>query len=295
LASDTEFYRTLWIPNISRWGYFTNGQPRLSAGEMDLIVQKKINSSSEKSIINANLQILFKTTMGDEILDLIGIKYIVVPCYDVKNDPEFLINYKSRESYLKIIKASPFLERVDLGISCPEVFLNSNSINRISLINYAAVKEKTTDRKIYHSEYLKYERVGPYHYKVKISNLKKLIHLRFSDSFNSEWKIAPGKFSWIDVLLGRQTVLPSELHISDEMGFNDFKLDPVDLSSKGLGRANVNGGVDFDFTLFFAPQANVWLGSIISVIIFICCFFYVLVSSLYFVSRMFMIKSPRHP
>jgi len=283
LANDNSFYRTLWIPHISRWGLWTSWQPRLSAGEMDGIIQRQKIPPIENIMTSASSQPFFRSPVADQILDLTGIKYVVVPCYDSKNDPEFAINYKSRASYVRTLSSSPFLQRVDLGVSCPDVFVNSNSTDRLSLVQSEGVEETKSNLAPYRSAKLTYERVGAYLYKVKITDLKEPMHLRFSDDYNSEWKITPSEFSWFDVLRGRQTVLPAELHMSNQMGFNDFKLDPIELARKGLGRTNGNGGIDIDFVLFFAPQANVWLGSIISVIIALSGFLYVFVSSVYFV------------
>jgi hypothetical protein len=293
LDNDSSFYRTLWIPNISRWGLWTSAQPRLSADEMDGIIQRQKTLPIENIMTSASSQAFFISPVADKILDLTGIKYVVVPCYDSKNEPAFALDYKSRAHYIKILSFSPFLQRVDLGISCPDVFVNSNSTDRLSLVQSEGVEEKKSNLAPYRSAQLTYERVGAYLYKVEITNLKEAMHLRFSDNYNSEWKIAPGEFSWFDVLRGRQTVLPAELHMRNEMGFNDFKLDPIELARKGLGRTNVNGGIDIEFALFFAPQANVWLGSIISVIIVLSGFLYLFVSSVYFVSRRFMKRHPR--
>jgi hypothetical protein len=285
LSDDKSFYRTLWVPNVSRWGLWTTWQPRLSADEMDDFLQTQKLLPKENIVMGESFQSFFRSPLADRILDFTGVKYVVVPCYDPHNEPEFGINYKTRAYYLNQISASHYLQRVDLGVSCPDVFINKNNTERINLVQPELAKDYQSNFLPYQSSKLVYQRLEAYLYKVRIENLTQPAYLRLLDTYNPGWKISTNEFSWLNVLLGTQNVLPDAVHTTNELGFNDFKLNPIELKNANLGRVNSEGGVDLDMTLFFAPQAHVWLGSFISINVVLVSFIYIFLSSVYFVSR----------
>jgi len=114
---NNDYYRTMWVPAYSRWSYYSQEHPRVSATFM--LSDKVDNPHSaadvptQKDIIN-----LVKSNNFEHYLATTSVKYVVVPLresdnqsFDNQND--FYAFYgDSRQPYIDALDNIPYLQKV---------------------------------------------------------------------------------------------------------------------------------------------------------------------------------------
>lgn len=155
ISKQPEFFRTLWIPKLQRFGYFSNDHPAVSWEE--LFEQ-------------------FALEDKQKILQELGVKYIIVPFdseveiflkdrrYDEKQYLA-LVNKLETTSFLKEIKSFNKIKVFQLNDNMDHFWIKSSGNN--SSLTY--IKNSPTD------------------YAVSIKNAKKGDILVFSEGFNPNW------------------------------------------------------------------------------------------------------------
>lgn len=110
--------------------------------------------------------------------------------------------------------------------------------------------------------------VSPSEYRVEISaevlsTLPESAYLDFSEAYHPDWKVRVGNFSWWDALRRPGYFLPDAIHTENDAGLNAFRLDRSALipDSDGVVR----------LTVFFRPQAHLYLGLWISGGVLVLC------------------------
>lgn len=156
ISNQTEYFRTLWVPRMSRWSTYSMQHPIINYSK----TYNKSWSNYNYLDIFSNYSkakkemLLFSSPqdMGDQILDNLTIKYIIVPpsedhIYDVYNvDRQFFVNY---------LEDIPYLEKIDIGINTLDIYENKNfkpHIHTTSNIDYydsKSVSYPTTNETIF--------------------------------------------------------------------------------------------------------------------------------------------------
>lgn len=234
-----EFFRTLYVPTSSRWGYWDSTHPNMSMIDFVRSDWKDINdyklTGLEFSDVDEVTNVL-KKDFANKLLDSSSIKYIIVPKEDLENEDIFI--YSANLPRLKIIKfldKLSYLKKMDIGTRELVVYENDLIKPRLYLDNNASVVVF---------------RRSPGQYDLTFTNTNLPNKLFFSESFNPGWKIRVGDFSWWKSLVNRNYFLPDENHIQTEFELNEFLISGVPADAK--------------ITVYFAPQAWVNLGAIIS-------------------------------
>lgn len=163
IGSQKESFRTLWIPQWQRYGYFSDLHPAIGRYE----ILKTYNPSSQIKELTKDNTI--------ELLRLYGVKYIIVP-YD--SEQEIFLKNRSYDS-----------EQYEKTITSLE---NISSLTRISTFKNIGVFEVNNyNDRIWSSKKIvnNYKYISPSKYEITLINVKKGDMLYFSESYSKYWRI----------------------------------------------------------------------------------------------------------
>jgi hypothetical protein len=169
ISEQPEFFRTLWIPSVQRFGFFSNNHPAISGEEL-------LRSSDPNKII----QFISK---NEVVLQDLGIKYIIVP-FDSEGEI-FLKNRKYdnkqyRDAVIKLEKIS-FLKET-------RVFDKITVFELIGSKDHFWINSQD-------SSSLTYFKIDPTEYRVNVENAKKGDSLVFSEGFSPNWNAELADYS----------------------------------------------------------------------------------------------------
>lgn len=170
LEDDTTFSRTLWVPVIHTYSYYSFAHPQISAAEF-------YQTTSLQEIIK-------NVRRNDEQnrLQMLGVQYVIVP-YD--SEKKIFLTQRSYDSALfsqtiQEIAKIPWLKRVS-GFDQIAVFRLANYKNHFWILK----KDGTTSN-------VSFTQHNPTDYTVRISHVSKGDVLIFSDSFDRYWYATDG-------------------------------------------------------------------------------------------------------
>lgn len=250
ILSQPEFFRTLYLPSISRWGIWTAAKPTVSGLSL---VQGPWNSLNGYTATGldysyiAEISHFFTKDFSDHVLDMASVKYVVVPVQDRENNDDFYAIYGPRDVYLKLASGLPYLNRLDIGTARLAVFENLKFRPRFYLTDQPDSAHIASTSAIPVS----YIRRSATQYQVTLSGITRPVYLNFSDLYHPGWKITPGSVSWLAKVSGRQAFLSDSGHLKNDAGLNSFLINP--------GQSNLT------YTVYFQPQAYLNLGLIFSI------------------------------
>lgn len=164
IANQQLFFRTLWVPEWQRFGFFSNNHPAIGRHEIFG------TGTSYKTIENINRNKI--------LLQDISVKYVIVP-YDSQEEI-FLKDRKYDERlYLETIKSVrkiTWLKELK-GFGKIAVFEVSNPKDHFYIIGNNLLKDRQVE----------YEYLNPTEYKVTVEDTVKGDILVFSESFDTGW------------------------------------------------------------------------------------------------------------
>lgn len=140
ILKQREYFRTIWVPRDSRWGIFTNQNPKISNVTVigsDLASLLQNYNENEKLIQNRIIN-LFKLPFADRLIDVSSIKYVIVPLQDNANDDDFYKDYGGdkdpniRQWYIDQLDKVSWLKKIDIGTKDLVVYENANYKEPIS-------------------------------------------------------------------------------------------------------------------------------------------------------------------
>jgi hypothetical protein len=255
LYQQPEFFRTAWLPASGMWGYFDLTHPKINLHTVYFDTLHTILSSqpdfhpaqnNSKFIANVNHQTLnlFIQKNSNHMLDLLNIKYVIIPLEDRQNDDNVFVNYglPDREYLLEFLDGIKYLTRVKTNAKQIVIYENLDYRPLIYLTSepeniFKDISPKTVD----------FKRINPMLYEISLNNLDLPIFLNFSDAYNPGWKL---------YLNGK--VLDSSFHKDIGGLSNSFFLDPQYIKDN-FGNTN-----NLKLTLYFENQKYVYIGSIIT-------------------------------
>jgi hypothetical protein len=239
----------LWIPTISNWSVFTNNHPKVSAvGDLDYYYNFSQDSLKKQLIA------IFELNSTNYLLDNSSIKYIVVPIKDLGDDNPFYYYGNNRQFYIDRLDKTAYLKKINIGTDELTVYENKNFRPRI----YSTIEKETILKNVPFSK-LNYQFVNPAEYKVILPNISEPVYLNFSDTYHPDWKLRVGEFNWFQSLIQKDYYYPDKYHLESDIGLNHWKIDPKWFKDKGYQVGEI-----VPITLYFAPQAWMNLGLIIS-------------------------------
>jgi len=169
LSHDNRFYRTIWVPQIQRFAFFTNNHPAISANDLF-----KVNSPKE-DVNFLNKKEALKT------LEESSVKYVIIP-YDSMGEI-FLTDRKYDDKvYAKTINDLSYvswLKKIE-GFGRITVYEVSNSKDHFW--------SPESNMKI------SYKYINPTRYIVNLKNAQKDDRLVFAENYDPGWILSSSKF-----------------------------------------------------------------------------------------------------
>lgn len=159
LAARPEFYRTLWIPSVQRFGLYSENHPVIS--QTDILPKLKTVSDLEKYQL---------------VIQEMAIKYVVVP--DDSSEEIFLTDRKYDEKkYIQTISEVKKISWLKQTVSFGKIIVFENTGARNQFFS------NSTDAVV------SYTKKNPTEYTVKIQNGHKGDMIVFSSSYDTNWTL----------------------------------------------------------------------------------------------------------
>lgn len=262
LSKQKEYFRTLWIPQTSRWSYRINSMPTLS--------DQVVNLNNWLSFETKDNHIYTKQ-FANQLYDIASIKYFFIPLEDKANDDNFFeyISMIKRSGIINQINRLNYLKRINIGTKEIVVYENKNYRPHV----YLTSSMETVYKNI---PYIKtsFKYISPTQYKINLKNTNKPVFINFSESYHPLWRIRVGEFNWFKVLTEKSYFISDKSHFKNDAQLNSFSIDPVSICKSYECKKNTEGTYDIDLTLYFSPQSYVYLGLIIGGITLLGCLSY---------------------
>ena len=279
ILDEDMYFRTLWVPEQSRWSFYSNQNPKI--GLINTIQSDWKNfvyTSWQKKLMSGQESILefFSLDFSNNLLDISSVKYIIIPIQDIANDDDFFVHYGGKEDpnirdwYIDQINILPWLKRIDIGTKNLIIYENKNFRTHI----YTTEKEETIYENIPFEE-VTHAFKNPTEYTIRLENISQPIWLNFSEKYHPDWKVRVGEFHWWEVLWKGDTYfLSDEFHKKNNAKLNSFLIDPKVICKQYTCTSKNDGSFDMNITLYFRPQSFVYFGLIISLTTFVVCIGY---------------------
>lgn len=162
LSSQQSFSRTLWVPTIQRFGYYSNSHPAIPA--------QNLFKTVDYSQILKNLRM----SEAQKLLQEAGVKFVIVP-YDSQGEIFIKDREYSDKIYIDTVKnvsSVKWLKKVE-GFGKIEVFEVSNPKD------YFWTTSETLN--------LNYKYISPVEYRLEVTNARKGDVIVFSESYDARW------------------------------------------------------------------------------------------------------------
>lgn len=266
IDSQSDYFRTLWVPVTSRWAISTNSHPAISTVDTInsswakvLTFTIKENAPEGKVLIN-----FFNSKQTSNLLALSSIKYVFVPLEDKQNDDDFFTDYRvSRKYYIDELNKIPYLRKINIGTKQIVVYQNSHFRPQIYVTN-----EKETVKRDIPYEDISYKTISSTEYTFTL-RVKKPVYMNFSESYHPDWNIRVGDFNWLSAITKKNYSLSANDHFENDAVLNSFYIDPSSVCKEFSCKRNSDGSFDISGTLYFRPEGYIYIGVLISGITFI--------------------------
>lgn len=263
LSSSDEYFRVLYVPNYSRWVYFSNTHPRL--GLVNLLNKEWKDKLTIKDISNFSdgelMMSIINSSRSNDLLDRSSIKYVIVPILDKESDDDFFKYYgESRDYYIRELDRIDYLKRIDIGTNVIAAYENED------YLPYIWISKDFNDGSQRLLQEVSLISNTPTRKEIEIKNINENFIINFSENYHPGWKIRVGEFSWIKSLLEKDHFLLDENHLKNGANLNSFRINISEICSKYKCIQNPDGTYNIKFSLFFMPQAYFYLGLIVGVV-----------------------------
>lgn len=212
---------------------------------------------------------LFLTSdAGRRLLSTASVGHLVVNIKDVETNSNIRRDFgENREFFEKSFDKTNFLEKKDLGLKNILLYENKQVRPLIYLTN-----EMESLKRDIPFERVQFISLNPTEHRISIKNLNRPVYLNFAGLYHPDWMLRVGNFQWKDVIGNETYFIESKFHEKNEVLQNTFLLDPAYLKKIGNNKDitfNNDGSINMTLTLFFRPQAYLYLGLIISTTAFV--------------------------
>lgn len=126
IASQPGYFRTLYLPQDSRWAAWTHLHPKLSTRSLvnqEWYLLNNYTSTGLDYSEFAKVTGILTKPFSDSLLDAAAVKYIVVPPADDANEDNFYQEY-TRSQFIELLDTLPFLTKIPSFI--PDMTLYEN-------------------------------------------------------------------------------------------------------------------------------------------------------------------------
>lgn len=261
-------YRTLYVPETSRWGYWDNSIRKLSIKNYVLTEWTEYSSYDKEGLdynyVDHAMGILEKN-ISNNLIDLHGVKYVIIPPEDKENEEIFIFNWGARNAYISRINRLPYLKPIDIGTK--ELLIYENS-NYKPIIYWTKEPEKVDVVQEFGN--IDSHRTYTTRFDLVIKNIPKgtsKLDINFSENYDSQWKLRVGDFSWLKSITKKNYALATISHISP-IKTNYFEINPSEIITnhpEAVSAQNTDGTYNLNLILYYAPQAYVNIATTVSI------------------------------
>lgn len=275
IIADKQYYRTLWVPVYSRWGIVTNLHPELNLVDLSnstwlhytlqhIPPGKYVEGELLANFINdKNFQGLVQSS---------SVRYLFVPLEDKVNEDDFFVFYgKPRIYYIKILDSMSWLKKVNIGTK--EIVVYENTLYRPHI--YITTETETVEKNLPYKN-IYFSSINSAKYTITFPHVKDPFYMNFSETYDPNWKLHIGNFSWISSLISKNYFLRPGLHVKNDIGLNSFYVNPNEIC-KGMITGcikNTDGTYTIAATLYYAPEAYMNVGLMVSGLTFVAIVVY---------------------
>lgn len=260
LFNENEFYRTFWVNINANWVVFNAMQPILPASEIIRTDFMKIIPFDDSPKISEGKKLVtfLRDKTNSMLLGKSSVKYIVVSTI-VNNGEEGLVLGEKKRYFINALGKNSFYKRI--GDDASRIVLYENLTFRPHI--YATEHKENLKKDIPYRK-IDFKKISQSEYQIHLSNVRKPIFIQFTDSYHSDWKMKVGEFSWSDVLLINNHSAPDAIHEKSALNYNEFYIDPEKVCLQFECKKNSDKNYDINITIYFKPQAYLYLGTTIS-------------------------------
>ncbi len=244
-------YRVGYLPAETRWGYWDEHIRKLSLINLPMFQWPEMSTYSKEGPDYSYLELtmnLLEQPYSNALMDIGGIKYVIIPPEDMANGDIFTFAFGNRDEYLRRARNLSYLRELKIGTSNLIIFENED----LKPFIYVTQKPDSPANPTQPIN-ISYLQIKPYQYELEIpkdlQSSSKYINL--TDQYNQGWKLYYGRVNWIDVILHKNLV-SGVLHNETQIHGNEFVLREPHSQNQ--------------FTLYFEPQAYIYIGVAISLI-----------------------------
>lgn len=235
-----QFFRVLYVPQLSKWVHRDTEHRMLGLFTLSQADWKRLNNynkpAKEYSIFADQTEI-FKKPFANQLLDASSIKYIVVLSEFKEDEENIYPQGTSMKDYEDFLSKLSYLKKIDIGTKKFVVFENSNPLPHYSFSPKVKYEVNCADAMTC---------------TFKFNSSAKSVVFHYAEAYHPGWKIRMGNFSWFTSLFIKNYFMPDSYHTRSKFETNNFYL------------PQVKSG--YEMTLYFAPQAKVNIGTIISIL-----------------------------
>ncbi len=269
IGQQENYFRVLSVPVPSKWMTYTNRHPKVSLvdlvrGPWDTFSLPKMGGHPDKD--ERKWLSPLEQNFSDTLLDISAIGYVVVPRDDPQNADDFFKDFGKRDVFIRLLDSFSYLERIDIGTKDLVVYRNSGSRPHI----YITFEEENLYEHI-SFEAVSFSFLSPSEYRVVIpreyflTKDEDMFYIHFAEKYHPGWKVHKGDFSWWRALFDTSYFLDDAFHYENVAGLNSFKLPKNLMEEESFS----------EITIFFRPQAYLYLGLLLSGFIFALCLGYI--------------------
>ncbi|HEV2402785.1 MAG TPA: hypothetical protein VGS08_01150 [Candidatus Saccharimonadales bacterium] len=123
LLQNNSYFRTLWVPQPSRWSEYNLLHPQLSLAGLD---QNYIDPNPTPAIFPTGSSQLMASGDFAHLLSAASVRYVIVPLRDTANDDDFFPSYgNDRQYFINALNNLGFLRRINIGTKQLVVYENT--------------------------------------------------------------------------------------------------------------------------------------------------------------------------
>ncbi len=274
---ENNFQRVFAINNNIYWLYSTSNHPVTDAvgSVRNYWAETKMYDVESDMTEGKRITLFLTSDSGRRLLSNASVGHLVVNIKDVETNSNVRRDFgENREFFEKSFDKVNFLEKKDIGLKNTLLYENKQVRPLIYL-----TQEKESLKKDIPFERVQFTTINPTEHRISIMNLRNPMYLNFAGLYHPDWKLRVGSFHWKDAVGNKSYFIESKFHQKNEVLQNTFLLDPEYLKKNDDADITVNedGSINMIFTLFFRPQAYLYLGLLISTTVFVLSLFSIVI------------------
>jgi hypothetical protein len=137
LNEQTQFSRTAWLPNTSRWSFYDLLHPDINTSTLITSTWAHIEDGlglTDSHISEIENTVMFTQPFASSLYSAASVKYIIVPLRDTANDDDFF-GEQNREFYIQTLDSLAWLKHLKSGSKQVQIYENPSYKPYISTLD----------------------------------------------------------------------------------------------------------------------------------------------------------------